>query len=432
MSIEPPIEVVDIMNSPCTNLFGEDGVPLGKKMQNIWDNAQKSGNVGELKRLGWGRGPVEVLFGRQCLVFMRDLLWNSAPHVAPHHGPPHRIIVTEPMMLAAITEAVKEVKKDGRYPLSTAHLYMTDLPGVGKFQATNFWNPLKSLKYWHPQRTRCLVVHSVPPISGNIQELVNATGLEASQIVMERFLPITAKFLPPYGHSMPRPGEAVQISLKAQLPEEHAFLGGDSKTFSIGAGDTVVLVMLGSQPTVAAIHAYFEQAKRLALPPMGKLRWVFFACGPHETPAFAQLYASIAASATAFNQQQESTNGRLRFVPFTGQPAQMLEGRAEVTVTRSGGMTAGELLALNARGDIRQVFIHFEAAPLQGPPPRQIDNATEWNNWEKIALKNGMVEWEAGNAEYLISKVGAQLLLPEMFATLANRRSVAAWYDKRQ
>merc|ERR1719482_2102846 len=39
------------------------------------------------------------------------------------------------------------------------------------------------------------------------------------------------------------------------------------------------------------------------------------------------------------------------------------------------------------------------------------------HTWERTALKNGMVEWEAGNAEYLMNKVGAQLVTPRTFAS---------------
>mmetsp|Transcript_23481 Transcript_23481/g.37569 ORF Transcript_23481/g.37569 Transcript_23481/m.37569 type:complete len:783 (+) Transcript_23481:41-2389(+) len=432
-----PIQVVDIMNSPCTNLFGEMGLAMGHGMQATWDNAQKAGNIGYLKMLAGGQPLTDALFGRQCLNFMRDVLGNVAPHVAPHHGVPDKVIATEPLMLPSITEAIEEVMKNGK-SLSKVHLYMTDLPGVGKYQAMNFWVPIRRMARLHPERTRRLIIHSLPPITGGAAALAEAAGgedghIETSQVVIEPFMPVTAQFLPPYGSTMPRPGQETQIPLKAQVPEEHAFLGGDSKNFAIAEGDELTLVMLGSQPTVSAIHKYFDQAKLLNLPAdVSKTRWVFFACGPHQKEAFRELYASIAKKAIAWNSK--ASNARLRMIPFTGQPAQIMEGRAEVTVTRSGGMTAGELLALASRGDKKQVFLHIETTaevprmPMmphlemdghipQPPAKEDIENRKQW---EDKALESGMVVWEAGNARYLMAKLGAELITPETFAQMAN------------
>lgn len=218
---------------------------------------------------------------------------------------------------------------------------------------------------------------------------------------------------------MPSPHTATDIILNAQLPEEKAFLGGASRTFSITAEDTVLLVMLGSQPTVKAVHEYLAQTALLKQPPLGSIRYVFLASGPHMKPAYRELYIALAKKSAELNKEQESKGLRLRFIPFTGQPAQPIEARAEVTVTRSGGMTAGELLALDARGDAKQVFLHIEAVAGIPPRPTGSDMAAE-TAWEAQALDLGMVPWEAGNAKYLREKLGAILVTPAVLASVVK------------
>lgn len=424
ISQRPPVELVDIMDSPCTNLLGAMGLPMGGLMKETWDVAQQSGDVARLKYLFQNEGAVDKIFYSQCLSYIYNALETGdlgAQKQLDQIGPPSRLISTEPMLLPSISEAVEMVMKEGS-ALSTVDLYMTDLPSEGSQLPFEFWDGIKRMLTLHPERSRFLVVHTVAPISGGAAAIARNCGLDVSQVVIERFLPVNPGF---YEGGMPRPRTATEIILKAQLPQEEAFLGGPSRSLAISENDVVVLAMLGSQPTVKAMHTYLEQAKLLRQPPPGSMRYIFLACGPHQKPSYRDLYIALAAKATAMNKDQEMRGLRLRFVPFTGQPAQVIEARAEVTVTRSGGMTAGELLALDARGDGKQVFLHIEQGPGVPPKPPCCDMRAR-EAWEHQALDAGMMTWEAENAKYLISKVGAQLVTPETFAGMVQYRRSAA------
>lgn len=120
-------------------------------------------------------------------------------------------------------------------------------------------------------------------------------------------------------------------------------MGGTSRAFDIKAADQVLLVMLGSQPTVKAMHTYLDQAATLGQSPDGAMRWIFFACGAHQHQTYRNLYIHMSKP------------------------------------------SSGDAAALAA--------------------------------WEQKALDMGMITWEAGNAYYLIKKVGATLVTPETLAT---------------
>jgi len=389
------------------------GIPMGYLMTGTWDRAQQIGDIPALKALFEHQNIADNIFYKQCLSYMNSVLKGDLGKnkKLPHVGAPSQLIATEPMMMPSITEAVEILMKEGS-PLDHVDFYMTDLPGEDNQLPLDFGGSIKRMQKYYPERSHRLVLHTVAPLTGGAATLASNCDLDVSQVVIEPFLPVNAGF---YEGGMPKPGTATQIFLKGQIPEEEAFLGAPSRTFAVAAVDVVVLVMLGSQPTIKAIHTYLNQSATLQQPPVGAMRWVFIACGPHAKTDFRDLYVSIAAKAAQLNKEQEAQGLRLRFVPFTGQPAQPIEARAEVTITRSGGMTAGELLALDARGDNKQVLIHIEEVNGVPAKPPCCDLAAE-QAWEDKALGLGMVTWEAGNARYLMNKLGAKLITPETFA----------------
>jgi len=101
----------------------------------------------------------------------------------------------------------------------------------------------------------------------------------------------------------------------------------------------------------------------------------------------------------------------VRFIPFTAQSAEMIMGRSDVTITRSGGMTCGELLALASRGDKRRVYIHVEVVS----EPRDTESREDQTD---NVLDGGLVPWEAGNARFVMKALGARLITP---TTLLSR-----------
>jgi len=73
--------------------------------------------------------------------------------------------------------------------------------------------------------------------------------------------------------------------------------------------------------------------------------------------------------------------------------------RTDISLTRSGGQTAMELMSVSKA----QIWIHSEAKK-QGSPISDED------------LLKGIPGWEAGNACYLRDKLGAKIVTPHTFA----------------
>jgi len=182
MTQPPPIEVVDIMDSPCTNLLGQYGVPMGGFLKRQWDDAQKVGDIARLKTLFNNAGAIDELFYRQCLVYMQNVLQGDlgSDGQLPHVGPPSRLIATEPVLLPSISEAVEQVMKDGS-SLSKIDLYMTDLPSSGNTLPFSFWGGIQRMLQQHPERSHRLVLHTVAPVHGGAPEIARTCGLDVSQ-----------------------------------------------------------------------------------------------------------------------------------------------------------------------------------------------------------------------------------------------------------
>merc|ERR1719350_1563290 len=102
-----------------------------------------------------------------------------------------------------------------------------------------------------PQTADHIMLHSVPPLTGGSGYIAARTGLKSSQIILEKFMPVTEDFTSDDG--LPKPGTKATFSLKAQLPKEQEFMGGERALFDISSDDRLILVMLGSQPTVDAM-----------------------------------------------------------------------------------------------------------------------------------------------------------------------------------
>jgi len=372
-------------------------------MADKWDAAQRRGDLKALANMIQQQWLVDPVFGHQCKNYLRKVLEGTE---LPRFGPPTALISTQPLLLKSLAAVAKA-------DAQVVDLFMTDLPTK---EAVHFFEPLKAMQNHAPDLAKLVRLHTVAPAGTEagesakqraMQVISQASGLPAQQVVIEPFLPVATEFI---NNGLPKPGEAIKVRMKGQIPREERFLGGTTKDFDIAAADTVVLVMLGSQPTVSAMKSYLSASLLLgSVNANDGKHWVFLACGQPDVPAYRQLYEDVVKVAEQVNAESQ----HLRIVPFTGQPVSLIMGRADATVTRSGGMTSGELLALAARGDTRRVLLHVEV-PMGGSdvaPQEQQAYAV----WESSVLGRGMVPWEAGNARYLMTQLGARLVTPAMF-----------------
>lgn len=400
----PAVEMLDIMDSPCTSLDGHGYIPLGGFMSESWNKLQSSGDIKGLRRLVSLQPLTQLVFGQQCRKFIQSVV--EAKKLG-YRLPPKRLISTQPLLVRSLLEGYMDRGVD---------LYMTDLPTE---EAVHFFGALDSLP---KDKVSNLFLHTLAPMRGGEEVLQNMSGLPGRQIMLEKFMPIEDSFIRPGG--LPSPGQAVAIRLKAQIPLEEEFLDGTGPVTNpviLDAEDQVVLVMLGSQPTVDAMLKYAMESLKLPVP-TGSRRYIFLACGRPTTAAYKQLYADMVALISS-----SPANGTI-LVPFTGQRAAELLGRADVTITRSGGLTAGELLALQHRGDKKQFLLHVEPVGDEAKTralaalPDTVGDADAFRLAATHACLLGMVPWEAGNALYLQQVVGAKLVEPgSLVSTLLGR-----------
>jgi len=409
----PAVEMLDIMDSPCTSLDGLGYISLGGFMSESWDKLQRSGDISGLRRLVSLQPLTQRLFGRQCRKFIQSVVEANK---LGYRLPPKRMISTQPLLVRSLLEGSLGRGVD---------LYMTDLPTE---EAVHFFGALDSMP--KDSVSDQLFLHTLAPMHGGKEVLQNMSGVR--HIMLEKFMPIEDSFIQPGG--LPSPGQAVAIRLKAQIPLEEEFLetGPVTNPVILQADDEVVLVMLGSQPTVDAMLKYAVESLKLPDPDKGK-RYIFLACGRPGTAAYKQLYADM----LALLGSSGTANGTI-LVPFTGQRAAELLGRADVTITRSGGLTAGELLALQRRGDKKRFLLHVEPVCDEAKTrtlaalPATVSDADAFRLASMHANLLGMVPWEAGNARYLQQIVSAKLVEPEsLVGTLLGREQSSFAVDWR-
>mmetsp|Transcript_49475 Transcript_49475/g.158304 ORF Transcript_49475/g.158304 Transcript_49475/m.158304 type:complete len:973 (+) Transcript_49475:1-2919(+) len=401
-----PVVVVDLMSSPCTNLLGEHGLSMGKTFSDVWNYGQARGAVKALTTMVKAQSIEDDLFHSQCKKYIYNLL--RATNV------PAAVLSCQPMQHAAITSAIHDVAQQANI---TMHLdiYMTELPSN---TSISFYDPLHALSIKDPDAASHVRFHTVAPMEGGTEIMAARTGLGVSQIAIEENLPVEEALC---SGSLPGPGSAMTIALQAGSQREEKFLRGRKKQFRIAAEDTVTLVMLGSQPTVSFMHQYRQQLMTLGpprwLPNKTGLNWIFLATGSAKQEPFDKLYSISADEAEEFNFLQRLSDGRTRIVPFTKQSVLELEGRADVTLTRSGGITSGELLALSKQGKERRCLLHLEVnKDLEGSEP-DITGAMRLE-WEHQALSEGMLPWEMGNALYLQKALNATLVTPKTLTSI--------------
>lgn len=169
----------------------------------------------------------------------------------------------------------------------------------------------------------------------------------------------------------------------------------DKIAINIEADDKVSTILLGSQPTEEAtlkyLRNYIELTKQTAA---GENHLLFVFCNSHtrhKNSLLKKVYHLI--------QKIDKFPHNLTVIPMCFQNDDVISSlyyRSDATFTRSGGLTAMELMSV-AQG---QIWIHSE-----------VRHGTA----DSEELGRGMPIWERGNATYLQHKKGARFITPETF-----------------
>lgn len=399
------IRKIDVMNSRCT-IFP----CFGRWSSGLWDHAQKTGNT--TRQIILVRG--QWLFDRICyfstyfyvLSLLRDLKHR-----------PNRIVLTSPLFLSAISSAVKTVNKTSKIPI-LIDLYMTEPPTD---KALHFFNPIRGL---NQSQRNLLTLHVQKPsdndlylAGGEEKYWKEKTGLFPSQIVHDS--PI--KLLYQRSEVLPLPGQDCELSLKAhpefekegkffeELASDGLARSYDPSTgeciFSIQKKDKLCLIMLGGVPTKKAILDYVDQILEAAKDGKKSLveskNYVFISCGDPSTFLYEEVMQKL-------SRCQSSS---VHLIPFTGQPIEKVFARADMTITRSGGMTSLEIMALKKnqmRNDPKKILIHSEAGDavldFEEFSARR-KTKKHLHDYFEYLIRKGIPLWEGGNAAYLLKEV---------------------------
>ncbi|NNM43105.1 MAG: hypothetical protein HKM07_02020 [Chlamydiae bacterium] len=425
---------VDVMNSFCT------GIPaFGRFCTRLWDNAQKTGNVKRQVLLVSG----QWLFDKMC--FLSTYLYVYSLLKDSRHRPT-RVILTSPLFLSAICCAVKRVNKTSAAPI-LIDLYMTEPPTD---KALHFFDPIRNLR--ECQRN-LLTLHVQKPCERDLQNCgdeekywFTKTGLFSSQIMHDS--PIKTHFQ--NSENLPMPGSACELKITAHnnYEKETAFLRELVKksvaqsfdaqirecVFSIRSHDKVCLLMLGGIPTKKAILDYVDKALELAkiIENQGlhasslHKNYLFVACGNPSTGLYEEVCKRL----------QNASVSSLIIVPFTGQPLEQVFARADITITRSGGMTSLEILALKKntkRNDPKKILIHSEAGSaalsleefyygkntaMQKPFSSAKKAEGVFQDYNEYLIQKGIPLWEGSNAAYLIKEVaGVEIVTAKVISS---------------
>jgi hypothetical protein len=174
--------------------------------------------------------------------------------------------------------------------------------------------------------------------------------------------------------------------------------------FSILPEARVFTVLLGSQPSMESTFNYaktFSQIakeKKMDLTPIH----LFVFCAEHHAGENS-LFKKIAD----FIGKTKNYPKHLSIIPFSFQTDDVIAPlfhRSDMTITRSGGQTAMELMAMN----VKEIWVHSEAKKKDGEMTIE-------------ELLTGIPGWEAASALYLQKLHGAKIVTPETFAPEVRR-----------
>ncbi len=378
------------------------GKYFGKKMIKIWDSSQRKGSVRTLEF--WASAVpvfsiifyVPVLFQILYLLFKHDI---------------NRVIDTQPLALPSIIHGMRI------YNFFTGkHLilekFLTEFPTD---YAAHYLKPIKRLR----QTSRKLIkLFSAPPLLKTHRSSKafwkDYTGLSESSISYGSFpiRPTFQKFKDSHSES-----EAVELIVRLTSENEKKLLvpllqkswttyqvKEDSILFKLLPEHRVSTLMLGSQPTQSATLKYVKKFIQLAKKDLNKKNhWLFVFCSKKR---FEDVSLQTKIHNLIINNQNFPSN--LNIIPMSAQEDSVIAplfNRSDATVTRSGGVTAMELMTV-AKGHI---WIHRETSDSI------FEKFLKNRSFFELYSYKGMPKWEYGNANYLEKEKGAQIITPETF-----------------
>lgn len=368
--------------------------PMGRAFAFLWNYSQKRGKIKIQTFLLRNLPTADFLFGTFIFAQVLYLLIKEGID---------QIVDTQNLGTSAIIKAIKIARKLTGKTLKLEKI-VTELPTDN---VVHFFKPIKKLS--PHDRSFIKLITTIPLLQEN--QTADAfwkknCGLSEKEVCYESF-PLRPSFTK-YIHLEREHNLRMEIKIHVNSGEEKYLITDTMKKGSIRSEiyrekiviaieptDKVSTILLGSQPTEEAtlkyVKKYIEIMTRLGIE---ERHLLFVFCNSHR-----ENRNSLLKRVHTLIHKVECYPENLNIIPMCFQSDDVIASlyyRSDATFTRSGGLTAMELMSV-AQG---QIWIHSE---------------TRHGTIDDDTLEKGMPVWERGNASYLQEKKGARFITPETF-----------------
>ncbi len=375
---------------------------FGLFAKHIWGDAQARGNIFLLVCLSFALKLADYLFWVPFFL--------SAVNTCLKYDI-EKIIDTQPLGTSAIIKALRMIKWRTGKEIAYEKV-ITDLPTE---DAKHFFGGIKSL---NSKDIPFLKVLTTKPILENNETEEHFWKMNCN-LPLSSILYAKLPLRPAFFESDQKADEGFVINISIMSPDD---LHLTYKTLSYGSSlakrsknhisipiepdDKVALMMLGANPNPKAVLSYTSHfIKMLQNRNYPSRKDLFFIFCSSQVSIKPNLRKQIL---TLIQNTKNYPNG-LTIIPISHQNdlivAPLLK-RSNATLTRSGGLTSMELLAVSQG----KIWIHKE------PPPQTIPKFIP----RMETFRQGMPPWERGNARYLEIKKGAKIITPETFEDVSK------------
>jgi hypothetical protein len=389
---------------------------VGELSVKAWNDAQKRGDVQKQEELVAQQPLGNLVFG--------TFVYNKLYKLLIDNPQLKEVVSTQAMCTPSLCQAILDINKATGRNIKLK-LVMTDLPTE---KAVHFWNGLKDLT---SEQRSILTLETISPDVSNVQYSKQTHGMASQRLQTVDFEKVAIKSFfdkhcgpglkveivePPLrkefkaGNHRTRDeinASGLNFSFKNDLEREvfeaangHIEKGKGVATVSINENDTVASLMLGSQGGIAILDYIQEYAKHYSPNAKGGNTLFFVYCGAGQSGMPSELFIKAKQLIDEMKREGRLPEG-LIVVPLGMQDATAIAenyARNDLTIMRSGGLASFEALECAKENKQNQFLIHSEG-----------------HSEDVNALRKAIPVWEGGNAEYLESKIGAQIVNADRF-----------------
>ncbi len=367
----------------------------GKFFIFCWNGSQIKGIVAFQSFCVWGQLLIDKIFWPNFFISALYTFYKEEVDM---------IIDTQNMGTSAILTALRVYNRRAKKQIQL-HKVLVDLPTK---KATHFFWPIKALSKKNRKLIRLVTVAPLLEEGQTAEEFWQSNCKLSEQEILYEDVYVRQTFLKFKNKS--KAVDPMVLKLKTKSSDEihlmrKSYEKGFAKgritneeiEFTIAPQDTVLTILLGSQPASEATFNYVKKILQIAREESGKRIHLFVFCADHR-PDEQSLFRKV----SDYVSRIQDHPSHFSVIPFSFQNDEAIAPlfyRSDMTCTRAGGQTAMELMCVG-NGEI---WIHSEARNpnIKGDLPIE-------------DLLKGIPGWEAANALYLQKVRGAKIVTPEM------------------